>query len=204
MEQKKKVIDYGIDTEGFLGVMAISVVEQPAIELDFIALSKVKQVTLAEDNKERRMLYGPIMIPDKLILRLDKETNEEYYIRFSKEVVRKIAYDYFKKNLHHNTTLEHTFPIVGLTLVESWLVEGKNDKSQNYGYQLEDGVWFGGMYVENDEVWSEVKEGNVKGFSVEGMFQNVAVQFLSKPSEPTLLDELETLLAKYELTRGCE
>jgi hypothetical protein len=203
MEQKKKVIDYGIDTEGFLGVMAISVVEQPAIELDFVALSKVKQVTLSEINTERKMLYGPIMIPDKLILRLDQATNEEYYIRFSKDVVRKIAYDFFKKNLHHNTTLEHTFPIVGLTLVESWLVEGEHDKSQNFGYALEDGIWFGGMSVENDDIWSEVKQGTVKGFSVEGMFQNVAVQFLSKTDEPSFLSELEQLLKKYELTSGC-
>lgn len=197
METKKRVVDYGVDTEGFLGVMAISVVEQPAIELDFVALSKVKQVTLSEDGTERRMLYGPIMIPDKLILRLDPQTQEEYYIRFSKHVVRKIAYDYIKKNLHHNATLEHTFPVVGLTLVETWIKEGEHDKSMNFGYDLQDGVWFGGMRVENDSVWDDVKAGNVKGFSVEGMFQNVAIQYLSKDNEPDLLGELEQLIKSY-------
>lgn len=197
METKKRVVDYGVDNEGFLGVMAISVVEQPAIELDFVALSKVKKVTLSEDGSERRMLYGPIMIPDKLILRIDPNTQEEYYIRFSKQVVRTIAYDYIKKNLHHNATLEHTFPVVGLTLVETWIKEGEHDKSMNYGYDLQDGVWFGGMRVENEDVWNDVKAGNVKGFSVEGMFQNVAIQYLSKDKEPDLLTELEQLIKSY-------
>lgn len=191
MNKKIKVIEYGIDDTGMLGVHAISVVEDPAIGVDFVALSDEKRyVTLA--SEERKMLYGALLIPDQLIYRYD-ETQGEYYVKYSKETIEKIAHNYFKQNLHHNATLEHEAPVVGLTLVESWLIEGENDKSKEFGFSLPVGTWFGGMKVENDEVWNKVKSGEVKAFSIEGMFVPKKEMKMSEQKEQWII-ELEQML----------
>lgn len=191
MNKKIKVIEYGIDDTGMLGVHAISVVEDPAIGVDFVALSDEKRyVTLA--SEERKMLYGALLIPDQLIYRYD-ETQGEYYVKYSKETIEKIAHNYFKQNLHHNATLEHESPVVGLTLVESWLIEGENDKSKEFGFSLPVGTWFGGMKVENDEVWNKVKSGEVKAFSIEGMFVPKKEMKMSEQQEQWII-ELEQML----------
>jgi hypothetical protein len=191
MNKKIKVIEYGIDDTGMLGVHAISVVEEPAIGVDFVALSDEKRyVTLA--SEERKMLYGALLIPDQLIYRYD-ETQGEYYVKYSKETIEKIAHNYFKQNLHHNATLEHESPVVGLTLVESWLIEGENDKSKEFGFSLPVGTWFGGMKVENDEVWNKVKSGEVKAFSIEGMFVPKKEMKMSEQQEQWII-ELEQML----------
>ena len=191
MNKKIKVIEYGIDDTGMLGVHAISVVEDPAIGVDFVALSDEKRyVTLA--SEERKMLYGALLIPDQLIYRYD-ETQGEYYVKYSKETIEKIAHNYFKQNLHHNATLEHEAPVVGLTLVESWLIEGENDKSKEFGFSLPVGTWFGGMKVENDEVWNKVKSGELKAFSIEGMFVPKKEMKMSEQQEQWII-ELEQIL----------
>lgn len=191
MNKKIKVIEYGIDDTGMLGVHAISVVEDPAIGVDFVALSDEKRyVTLA--SEERKMLYGALLIPDQLIYRYD-EAQGEYYVKYSKETIEKIAHNYFKQNLHHNATLEHEAPVVGLTLVESWLIEGENDKSKEFGFSLPVGTWFGGMKVENDEVWNKVKAGEVKAFSIEGMFVPKKEMKMSEQQEQWII-ELEQML----------
>lgn len=191
MNKKIKVIEYGIDDTGMLGVHAISVVEDPAIGVDFVALSDEKRyVTLA--SEERKMLYGALLIPDQLIYRYD-EAQGEYYVKYSKETIEKIAHNYFKQNLHHNATLEHEAPVVGLTLVESWLIEGENDKSKEFGFSLPVGTWFGGMKVENDEVWNKVKSGEVKAFSIEGMFVPKKEMKMSEQQEQWII-ELEQML----------
>lgn len=191
MNKKIKVIEYGIDDTGMLGVHAISVVEEPAIGVDFVALSEEKRyVTLA--SEERKMLYGALLIPDQLIYRYD-EAQGEYYVKYSKETIEKIAHNYFKQNLHHNATLEHEAPVVGLTLVESWLIEGENDKSKEFGFSLPVGTWFGGMKVENDEVWNKVKSGEVKAFSIEGMFIPKKEMKMSEQQEQWII-ELEQML----------
>jgi hypothetical protein len=195
MENTKKILDYGIDENGFLGVMAISMVTEPAIESNWIFLSKESKVHCAIESPERKMLYGAIMIPDMEILRVD-ENNQEYYIRFSKDVVKQVAYDYYKKNLHHNATYQHEFAVLGLTLVESWIVEGENDKSKNFGFNLPEGTWFGGMKVDNEEIWTSVKDGEIKGFSIEGMFQDIAKETFSNADVEgsLLLQEIERIL----------
>lgn len=167
MEKKKKVIKYGIDEFEQLGVTAISFVEYPAIEVDFVAMSR--QIKLSAINEEKRMAYGPVLIPDKEILRIDDEGNE-YYIVFPPETIEKASQLFFKKNQHHNHTLEHAVSVLGCTVVESWIKTGESDKSVELGYDLPVGTWFVGSYVEDDNIWQEIKAGTYKGWSIEGMF----------------------------------
>ena len=187
----KKVVKCVIDDNMKLGVQAISLVEFPAIEENFVALSKVK---LSAVNEERRMLYGPALIPDKYILRIDKETGEEYYIVFEKETVYQCAHQFMLKNLQHNHTLEHKYALTGCTVVESWMVEGESDKSRHLGIEAPIGSWMVGTFVQDDNVWSQVKDGSVKGFSIEGVFDNVSADMSLTSHEDVFVKALEEAL----------
>lgn len=189
--KKIKVIEYGIDEGGLLGVYAISVVEQPAIGVDFVALSEQHNVKFKEDF--RGLLYGALLIPDQLIYRRNDETNEEYYVKYSKDTIRAIAYNYLKQANQNNATVEHAKVVDGVSLVETWIIEGENDKSKNFGFDLPEGTWFGCMKVENEEVKQQIQNKEVLGFSIEGRFGVSKEMYLSE-QQPTLIEELEQLL----------
>lgn len=189
--KKIKVIEYGIDDAGLLGVFAISVVEQPAIGVDFVALSEQHVVKFKEDF--RGLLYGALLIPDQLIYRRNDKTDEEYYVKYSKDTIRAIAYNYLKQNKTNNATVEHAKVVEGVSLVETWIIEGENDKSKNFGFDLPEGTWFGCMKVENEEVKKQIQNKEVLGFSIEGNFGVEKEMYLSE-QQPTLIEELEQLL----------
>jgi hypothetical protein len=191
--KKIKVIEYGIDDAGLLGVYAISVVEQPAIGVDFVALSEQHNVKFKEDF--RGLLYGALLIPDQLIYRRNDETDEEYYVKYSKDTIRAIAYNYLKQANQNNATVEHAKVVDGVSLVETWIIEGENDKSKNFGFDLPEGTWFGCMKVENEEVKKQIQNKEVLGFSIEGNFIAEKEMYLSKHEEfAAILAEIEQLL----------
>jgi len=191
--KKIKVIEYGIDDAGLLGVFAISVVEQPAIGVDFVALSEQHSVKFKEDF--RGLLYGALLIPDQLIYRRDDKTEEEYYVKYSKDTIRAIAYNYLKQNMTNNATVEHAKTVEGVSLVETWIIEGENDKSKNFGFDLPEGTWFGCMKVENDEVKKQIQNKEVLGFSIEGNFAVEKEMYMNKHDEfAAIMDELTQLL----------
>ena len=152
-----------------IGVEAISIVENPAIESDFVAL-KNQEIKLAEVDKEKKILMGALLIPDKPIYRNGSEG--EYYIFFSKDTIVKASQMFLQNGNQSRSTLEHAQALNGLTLVESWIVEDKaKDKTALYGLDVPVGTWMGSVKVNNDDVWNEyVKTNKVKGFSIEGYF----------------------------------
>jgi len=150
------------------GIEAISVVENPAIEEDFVAL-KAEEIKLAEVDKEKKILLGALLVPNKPIYRRSGE--DEYYIYFSKETVRKASELFFINGNQNKATLEHQMDVQGTSVVESWIIEGEQDKSRMYGMELPVGTWMVSMKILNDELWEGyVKSGKVKGFSIEGYF----------------------------------
>ena len=165
------ILELIIDEEAELyGIDAISLVEHPAIESDWIAMNS-QVVEFKTQNEEKRLIMGAALIPDKPIYR--KTGEEEYYVYFSKKTVRRAMELYFKNGNQANATLEHEHKINGLHVVESWIVEGEQDKSRIYGLEVPVGTWMVSMKVENDAIWEKfVKEGSVKGFSIEGYFTN--------------------------------
>lgn len=194
-----KIIELILDeNEELNGIEAISIVESPAIEEDFIAL-KSDEIKLAEVSKERRVLMGALLIPNKPIYRRNGE--DEYYIYFSKDTVLKASQMYLMKGNQNNSTLEHQYSLSGLSLVESWIVEDEvHDKSRKYGMEVPVGTWMGTVKVNNDQVWEEfVKTQAVKGFSIEGYFADK----MERPKE-SLKEELteekeaEELLSKIK------
>lgn len=191
---KKRIVKCVIDENGMLGLTAMGLVDVPAIEENWVALSSEK-IKLASVDKERRMLYGAALIPEKLILRIDKN-NEEYYMKFERETIERLAHDFYKKNLHHTTNLQHQYPVTGVTIVESWIKEGNSDKSLALGLtDLPDGTWFIGAKVDDDNVWEEVKSGAIRGFSIEGMFTEQSVEMHAMNVEALLIKEIESVLA---------
>lgn len=155
-----------------LGVKAVSLVEEPAIEQDFIYMKSENpiKVDLEVMSEEKRIVMGPILIPNKPILRYDDDGNE-YYIYFKKDTVRKIAERVMLQGLQSSATIHHEKPIEGVTLIETWLKEHEDyDKSNMYGMKAPVGTWLGAYKIENSEVWEDVKAGKVKGFSIEANF----------------------------------
>tara|TARA_R100000742_G_C4278798_1_gene102101 strand:- start:2101 stop:2721 length:621 start_codon:yes stop_codon:yes gene_type:complete len=166
-----KIIELLIDEEQLMsGIEAISIVDRPAIEENFIALSKQEQIKLAEVDNDKRILIGPALIPNRNILRSNGD--EEYYIYFSEDTVRQASQLFLMRGNQNKSTLEHQAQLHGLSVVESWIIDDASmDKSKNYGFDLPQGTWMVTMKVNNDAVWNEyVKTGLVKGFSIEGYF----------------------------------
>lgn len=167
-----QIIELIIDeTEEVSGIEAISIVSAPAIEEGFIALKNEAQVRLAEVDKDKRLLIGAALIPDKTIYRTTGD--EEFYIYFSKATVAKASQMYLQAGNQGQATLEHASEkLEGMNIVESWLIEDEvHDKSRKYGLNLPLGTWMITMKVDNDEMWNEyVKKNLVSGFSIEGYF----------------------------------
>ena len=129
----ENIIELIIDEDNEIsGIEAISIVENPAIEEEFIALKEHKEIRLAEVDSEKRILMGPALIPNKKIFRSGGDENNDYFIYFSEDTVRKASELFFIKSKHKNSTYEHTIDLNGMSVVESWLIENpKKDKSSN-------------------------------------------------------------------------
>ena len=178
-KKKIKKVELIIDelSEKF-GVEAISLVEFPAIEENFIFFNKDNFLSLAKLDEEQKTLVGAVLIPEKEIPRYDQENNEEFVVFFTKETIKK-AQELFMSNLrNNNATYEHKVPVKGVSVVESWIKEDKkNDKSTSYGFKnLPVGTWFVKMKIDNTEIWESVKQGKVKGFSIEGYFTDRLIE----------------------------
>ena len=189
-----KIIELILDEEqDDIGVDAISIVESPAIESDFVAL-KNQEIKLAEVDKEKKILMGALLIPNKPIYRNGGEG--EYYIYFSKDTIVKASQMFLQNGKQSNSTLEHSQALNGLTLVESWIVEDKaKDKTALYGLDVPVGTWMGSVKVNNDDVWNEyVKTNKVKGFSIEGYFADK----MEAPKENVEEQLSEELLSKIK------
>ena len=198
-----KIVELVIDeADEQSGIEAISVVESPAIEENFVALNK-HEILLKEVDSEKRILMGAALVPNKQIYRRNDKTDEEYYIYFSEATVRKASELFFKKSNHQNATLEHSENVEGTTIVESWIVENsKQDKSAIYGMDMPVGTWMVSMKIDNDEIYEKAKKGEVKGFSIEGYFADkydLNTETLEDLEERFTVEELKELLSKEEL-----
>ena len=195
------------------GITAISLVKHPAIEQNWIAFSKNGE-TVAKPNKaykfktideDQRVIAGPAMIPDKLIYRKDPGPDgEEFFVFFTVDTIRELSERFLLQGKQNNMTLEHDSTLNDLSVVESWIVEdSEKDKSAMYGFDLPPGSWFVKVKVLNDDVWNLVKDDNVSGFSVEGVFtrdiiQNSKIQMAKKTKLQGYLDDINSLFDKSD------
>jgi hypothetical protein len=188
-----RIVELLLDEESLqAGIQAISIVESPAIEEDFIALKEEERIELKTIDEDKRVLLGAALIPNKPIYR--KNGEDEYYIYFSQDTVRKASELFFINGNQNKATLEHQMDITGLSVVESWIIEGEQDKSKIYGMDLPVGTWMVSMKVHNDEIWENyVKNGKVKGFSIEGFFVDKVEASKQEPGEVEAKEKLTAI-----------
>ena len=182
-----------------LAIDAISLVSSPAIEQDFVYFGKEKNnLTFAKVDEQKRMLVSPALIPNKQIFRYDPNTDSEYYVFFSKATVARAAELYLKHNNHHKATYEHQDRVSGVLTVESWIKEGDMDKSKLYGYDLPNGTWFVKMKINNDDLWNKIKDGELKGLSIEGYFTDKMEAMSEKtPTNEEILQALNEIIQNH-------
>lgn len=168
------------------GVYALSVVENPAMQDMWIALSEQPQtVELAQVDEEKRLLLGAALIPNKKIYR--NYDGHEFYITFSEQTIEKLAHNFFKNQMNNNSSLEHEVKLEGMSVVEGWTVQDpNNDKSNAYGKTYEKGTWVTMMKVDNDEMWQKVKNGEIKGFSIDAL---LALEEINLKSEIEMTED---------------
>ena len=197
--KETKIVELIInDDSQELAIDAISLVTSPAIEQDFVFFGKEKNnLTFAKVDEDKRMIISPALIPNKQIFRYDPNTDSDYYVYFSKETVRQASELYLKHNNHHKATYQHQDRVSGVLTVESWIKEGDMDKSKLYGYDLPDGTWFVKMRIDNDELWSKIKEGELRGLSIEGYFTDKLESMSEKqPTNEEILKALNEIITK--------
>jgi len=182
-------------------VFAISLVDKPAIERDWIFFSK-EETQFATIDNSKHLLVGAILIPDLKILRLDEITNTNYEVFFSKETTKQLAQNYIMRGYQDKSTLQHKINIKDVYLVESWIVDNPiKDKSNFYNLTLPEGSWCGVFKVNNDDIWNDyVKTGKVKGFSVEVNIDRVLrkMNILDKELKDITEEEFDEFLKKMK------
>lgn len=203
--KKLQEIELKIKDESEDGVFAISLVENPAIEEDFVYLSK-DEVQLKVIDEDKRIVVGFALVPEKRIYRVMQ--GKEFNIYFSKETVRRSAELFMKKMNTQNFTLEHEQKVEGISVIESWIVEDpKQDKSNLYKLGAKGGEWVVMSKVYNDAVWQEIKDGKYGGYSIEAMYdgfeqlqsKEVNTNINKHTMEEKIIEELKTLLSSNEV-----
>ena len=174
-------------------IQLISLVDRPAIEREFVAFSEEEKI-VNYFNEEQQIIVSPVMIPDKLILRYNDKVGN-FYTMFSKDTIEKIRYQYAKDNNFNKTNLNHKDNIDGIIMLESWIKESNDDKSNSYGFNdLPIGTWFATYKVDNKEVWSKIKEGKINGLSIEGYISYNTEKF--EKQEVSITNKLLTIFSK--------
>ena len=152
-------------------VYAISLVEEPAIEIDYVAFDKDKETKpnlkfIEDKQNEKYMILGPALIPDKNIYR--NYDGNEFYVSFSAECIEKLSYKFMKTCYGDGCfTKDHNGFCEGCSLAESWIKTSENDKSVDYGFDCPIGTWFIAAKIDSIELWDSIKKGERKGFSIE-------------------------------------
>lgn len=187
MAKKKKIYKVGIDSETY----AISLVESPAIEETLVALEEQKPIKVQLADEEKYMVYSAVLVPDKPIFRRN-EDGDEFYIEFTKESIEKMAQEYLMNYRQNEITLDHATMANDITLVESWIkTDMYKDKSVAIGLSedLPIGTWIAGLKVNQIDAWNRIKNGELRGFSVESM---ISLEEFSKQEQNTNNMNIET------------
>ena len=166
-----KVYEVVFDKNSDKGVYAMSCVENPAMEDVWVTLAEHhKEIQFAAVDEEKKLLLGAALIPNKRIYR--NMGGEEFYITFSKETIEEVAHAFIQNGYQNNSSENHEVKLEGVSVVESWTVaDPLKDKSNVYGKEYEEGTMVVMMKVENDEAWQKAKDGQLNGFSIDGLFQ---------------------------------
>lgn len=191
MAKKIKKYKVGLDSETY----KISMVSEPAIEVDYVALAKQDEIEVKLSSDERHICYGPALIPNKDIYRNNGE--QEFYINFTEESIVKMSQEFMKNYKQHEVNLQHEQDVDEVYVCESWIVEDPyRDKANALGFNVPKNTWMVGMKVNNIDTWERVKSGELKGFSVESAIH--LEEFNKVENNDNMEVENETFWAKLK------
>jgi len=186
---KLPVYEMIINEEDNNGVFAISLVDKPAIESDFVKLSE--EIKMKIDDK-KGVVTGAVLIPNKKIYQTDKNGNG-FEIFFSKETIEQLAMDYLKSHRQDNVTLQHEEVAEDIYVYESWIVaDTEQDKSTSLGFNFPIGTWVVSMKVDNDDIEKGLDEGELNGFSIEGILSKTITKLMKKKTDEEIIEEIIT------------
>ena len=188
------------EEKDFLSAMGF--VSNPAIEVPMIYFNKDKQnfVFGKTVDEEQGIIVSPALIPEKRIYRYDPQTNEEYYVYFSEETVRKLSQNFLISGNHINTTEEHMNPIKGVHLIYSWIVENKEDQLiTKYGFKdIPVGTWAVSYKIVNDDIKAKIKSGEITGVSIEAWLSERLDEHLRIDQDKIKVEKIKQLLEGIE------
>ena len=189
MDNKLPVIYLTIDDNEDSRVESIALVDDPAISRTWLKFSKNKAHSFAISNEEKRVISGPLMVADLPIYRRDDD-GKEYYVVFNADTIRKIVYKYMKEGRTNSVNEMHETALDGVFMFESFIIDERKKTPKGYE-ELPEGSWFGSFKVENEDVWQQVKDGDFKGFSVEGLFSEDKEIKVEREIIEAIVDELK-------------
>ena len=184
----KKLYDISIDPTDFeTGLNAISLVENPAVEVDFLAFAKDESAVLQFADEERHIITGIALLADTPIYRIAPD-GTEYYVRFTKDCIRQLVEKYFKFGLTNSVNIEHKDNqfVDGVTMLESYIIDKERGICPSEFASAPDGSWVVSYKVSNLDVWSKIKSGEVKGFSVQGLFHIIETKLEMSSNKPNV------------------
>ena len=201
MKKLKKYSVVADDSE----IYAISLVEEPAIEVDYVAFDKDKETKpnlkfIEDKQNEKFMILGPALVPDKNIYR--NYDGNEFYVSFSAECIEKLSYKFMKTCYGDGCfTKDHESFAQGCSLAESWIKTSENDKSVDYGFDCPIGTWFVAAKIDSIELWESIKKGERKGFSIESWVDLEEI-FENKDKKGNDMSKQKTNLETMEVNDG--
>ena len=200
----KKLKKYSVVADSS-DVYAISLVEDPAIEIDYVAFDKDKETKpnlkfIEDKQNEKYMILGPALVPDKNIYR--NYDGNEFYVSFSAECIEKLSYKFMRTCYGDGCfTKDHESFAQGCTLAESWIKTSENDKSVDYGFDCPIGTWFVAAKIDSIDLWESIKKGERKGFSIESWVDLEEI-IENKDKKETDMSKQKTNLETMEVNDG--
>ena len=188
---KKAIIDVE-DSE--MGLKTVSLVSDPAIQINWIKFNKQSEIKLAIQNEDKRIIFTPVLIPNQLIYR--NIAGEEFNLMFDKETIEQVEQKWVKDNLSSTVDIEHSSKLIdGVTFFESVLLNNERFATAKGFEGLPEGTWFLTGKVESDDVWTKVKSGEINGVSIDGLFKTAEVKKVTMSDEQIIkiINNLKTL-----------
>ena len=189
----RKIFYIVVNDEDSTGMNAISLVESPAVEHDFLCFSKEKQPVKMQFDDAKHIITGVVCLADTPIYRYS-ESLGEYWVVFTKDEIEKMVTKYSKMNLYNSVNLQHDDEqfVDGIYMVESYLTNKERGINPVEFSDVPDGSWVASYKVENDDLWNDIINGDkLNGFSLQGMFELDEKFMKQTPDEETFDEWLE-------------
>lgn len=192
----KKLKHYSVTLDS--DVFAVSLVDEPAIESNFITLSKIQEKRIALEQEDKHIVMGAVLIPDMPIYR--NQDGEEFYIQFNRDTIETLAHNFLKEGRNYNFSYQHAMDVEGVSVIESWIVnDPEKDKSATYGIDVPSGTWMMAAKVDNEDLWSKIKSGEAKGFSIEAI---VNLDEIKLNKDNNMAEEKKVEMETVEITES--